>query len=171
MVAARCPSRRAACAWALAPRSPVRRAANSPSSRAVVSFAAMVSAVAWSSSVIRRSARSRSRSTSARWAASLASSRAISACKVSIFIVSRAMVPAWRVPGGRGLCRISARSTLTRALPSGASERGNPSRLASKRAASAEILRRAPSAAYVSISTDIGRAQDEDRGNRVMIGR
>jgi hypothetical protein len=155
-VAASCPSRRAACSGALIDRPPIRRPANSPSSRAVAFFAAMVSAVAWNSSTISRSARSRSRSKSARRAASLASSRAISACNVSIFVVSKAMVPAWRVPGGRGVCRISAGSAVTMALPSGASERGSPSRLASRRAASAEILRRAPRAVYVSVSTDIG---------------
>src|SRR5260370_23025983 len=66
------------------------------------------------------------------------------------------MLPAWRPAGGRGVCRISARSTLTRALPSSESERDNRSRLASERAASGEIFRRAPRAPYVSVSTDIG---------------
>src|SRR5216683_3110014 len=66
------------------------------------------------------------------------------------------MLPAGRPSGGRGVCRISARSTLTRALPSSESERDNRSRLASERAASGEIFRRAPRAPYVSVSTDIG---------------
>src|SRR4029077_10298646 len=66
IVAARFPSRRAACSWPPIARPPIRRAANSPSSRAVASLAAVVSAAVWSSSTIRRSARSRSRSKSAR---------------------------------------------------------------------------------------------------------
>ena len=79
---------------------------------------------------------------------------------------SKALLPA-RSRGGRGVCRISARSTLTRALPSSESERGNLSRLESERAAFGEIFRRAPRAAYVSISTDIGYSPSG--GNRLMM--
>src|SRR5713101_6596929 len=72
-----------------------------------------------------------------------------------MFAANRATLPAWRPTGGRGVCRISARSTLTRALPSSESERGNRRRLASERAAAGEMFRRAPRAAYVRVSTDI----------------
>src|SRR5258705_5510538 len=77
---------------------------------------------------------------------------------------NRAMLPAWRPLCGRGVCRISARLTLTRALPSSESERGNWSRLASERAASGEIFRRAPKRAYVSVSRDIGCSPRTNRG-------
>jgi len=67
-----------------------------------------------------------------------------SACNVSI-LAFRGMTAWWPAGNlaGRGAWLISARSTLTSALPSLPRDRGNRSRLAGARAASVETLSRA----------------------------
>ena len=85
----------------------------------------------------------------------LLQARATSACNVSISASSR-VVPASRRTWWSAACALSQRDQRSPTLSHHAtSERGNRSRLASERAASDEILRRAPRTAYVSISTGI----------------
>ena len=94
------------------------------------------------------SARSRSRSKSARCPAERCCSVASSASSCSILALSVAttFVTGWPRGdlAGNGLCRSSSRSIATRALPSLACERGRRLRLTMARAPSDEILRRSP---------------------------
>ena len=157
MVAARCPSRRAACPWpSIEPPLGHRSAEPPPHLQAVPSLPwppwSRQSPAAAQPSGDRR-ARARARNLPGDRPPLLRAARSPPA-------MSRSLPPVVRVAcltstwwSGRVL--ISARSTLTKALPSSDSERGNRSRLASERAASGEILRRAPRTAYVSVSTDI----------------